>query len=113
MGRPYDDFWLLGISATGQEGRKFFDRLAHCNWGDEVRVFESPPRRYLGGEPVCVRHPDDDGLVVVICQEFDAELDRGAFLVFDGRDVGAGPLARVPLISPVPLLFHAVFEASA
>jgi hypothetical protein len=25
--RAYDDFWLLGITATGQPGRKFFDEL--------------------------------------------------------------------------------------
>lgn len=111
-GRPYDDFWLLGISTTGRRGRKFFDRLVHCRWGGEPASYASPPGRFLGGEPVCVHHPHDPDRVAVICQEFDAEGDRGAFLVFDGLDVEAGPVARVPIGEPLPLLFHATFELS-
>jgi len=109
-GREYEDFWLLGISATGREGRKFFDRLVHCRWGNAPRAYDSPAGRYLGGEPVCVHHPSDRERVAVICQEFDSDADRGCFLVFDGLDVEAGPLARIPAASPLPLLFHAAFE---
>ena len=31
-GKDYDDFWMLGISAAGPPGRKFFDQLAHGSW---------------------------------------------------------------------------------
>jgi len=123
VGRPYRDFWLLGISATGKPGRKFFDRLVGCRWPDvdgktageaapPPRIYQSPPGRYLGGEPVCVHDPADPQRAAVICQEYDATADRGAFLIFDGHDLEAGPLARIPLSSPVPLLFHATFEAA-
>jgi all-trans-8'-apo-beta-carotenal 15,15'-oxygenase len=115
VGRPYEEFWMLGISASGKPGRKFFDRLVHCRWGedgggDEVRSWLAPPGRYLGGEPVCVPDPGGSGRAAVVCQEYDAAADRGSFVVFDAHDVEAGPVARVPLRSPVPLLFHATFE---
>ena len=31
-GRPYRDFWMLGIAAAGRPGRKFFDQLARGDW---------------------------------------------------------------------------------
>ena len=115
VGREYDTFWMLGISASGRTGRKFFDRLVCCRWGedaagDAVEVYQAPAGRYLGGEPVCVPDPADAGRAAVVCQEYDAAGDAGAFLVFDAHDVAAGPVARVPLREPVPLLFHATFE---
>lgn len=114
VSRPYEEFWMLGISTTGRPGRKFFDRMVHCRWPQkDARVFQSSAGRFLGGEPVCVPDPDDPSRAAVICQEYDAEADRGAFLVFDGHDVASGPVARIPLESPVPLLFHATFEPAA
>lgn len=108
--RPYDEFWMLGISATGQRGRKFFDRLVHCHWDDGVVWYQAPPGRYLGGEPVTVPDPADPSRVAIVCQEYHADADQGALLVFDGHHVETGPVARVPLRTPVPLLFHATFD---
>lgn len=113
VGRPYEEFWMLGISASGQRGRKFFDRLVHCRWADggSVAHWQTAPGGYLGGEPVFVPHPGGEaGEGAVVCQEYDAERDIGAFLVFDARRVEDGPVARVPLQRPVPLLFHASFK---
>jgi carotenoid cleavage dioxygenase-like enzyme len=45
----------------------------------------------------------------VICQRFDAEKGESAFLVFEAFNVPAGPVAVIPLASPVHLGFHAVF----
>ena len=55
----YDDFWMLGISHTGKDGRKFFDQLVHANWTQNSvnDVYQSLPYRYLGGEPVFVGEP--------------------------------------------------------
>ena len=109
--RPYDELWILGISHTGKPGRKFFDQLAHLDWRrpDEADVYTSPPGRYLGGEPAFVPDPSGEHHGAVICQEFDAETGIGAFLVFDAAEVGRGPVARLPLESPVHLGFHAFF----
>ncbi len=53
--RPYDEFWMLGISATGRPGRKFFDELVHVRWGAGgghhrlARAVGPRPRRRAGG----------------------------------------------------------------
>ncbi|MFL6197147.1 MAG: carotenoid oxygenase family protein, partial [Thermoanaerobaculia bacterium] len=52
-GKPYEHFWMLGISRTGQPGRIFFDQVAHLDWSrpDRPEVWQAPPHWYLGGEP--------------------------------------------------------------
>ncbi len=109
-GKPYDDFWMLGISRTGRPGRKFFDQVAHLSWSRPNRpeVWQAPPGWYLGGEPAFAPGPSGDG-GAVICQRFDAATGQSAFLVFDAFRVEAGPVAVVPLSAPVHLGFHALF----
>ncbi|HEX6899434.1 MAG TPA: carotenoid oxygenase family protein [Thermoanaerobaculia bacterium] len=109
-GRPYEDFWMLGISKTGHPGRKTFDQVVHANWShpDRVDVWQAPPGCYLGGEPAFAPNPSGNG-GAVICQRFDAEKGESAFLVFDAFRVGDGPVATIPLESPLHLGFHAMF----
>jgi all-trans-8'-apo-beta-carotenal 15,15'-oxygenase len=109
--RAYEDFWMLGISATGRAGRKFFDQLVHARWGGGGAVYQAPPLHYLGGEPVFVPGPGREG--AVICQLFDAPGVRSAFAVFDAFDVGAGPVATLRLREPIHLGFHAAFRPEA
>jgi all-trans-8'-apo-beta-carotenal 15,15'-oxygenase len=108
---PYTDFWMLGISATGRRGRKFFDQLVHGDWaGARVRdVYQAPPLHYLCGEPVFV---GDERAGAVICQSFDAGRVRGSFLIFDAFDVARGPVASLGLEEPIHLGFHASFDPS-
>ena len=106
----YDDFWMLGISATGHNGRKFFDQLVHASWNNCAvdDIYQSPPMRYLGGEPVFVgANGSDEG--VIICQEFDALARKSAFLVFEAAKVAKGPIARILLEHQLHLGFHAMF----
>lgn len=113
VGRPYRHFWMLAISRTGSTGRKFFDRLLHFDWerrGVATEWTVEPPL-YLGGEPAYAPDPSGASGGWVICQEHDAERRSCAWLVFDALDVGRGPLARLPLPSAVPPLFHGVFHA--
>lgn len=107
---PYKDFWMLGISATGKRGRKFFDQLAHLDWSnpDGRDVYQAPARKYLGGEPIYIEGPEDEG--AVICQIFDAERASSAFAVFDARRVSRGPIALIHLKEPIHLGFHASFN---
>jgi carotenoid cleavage dioxygenase-like enzyme len=109
-GRPYEDFWMLEISKTGLPGRKTFDEVVHANWTrpDRVEVWRAPSGCYLGGEPAFAPDPSGDG-GAVICQQFDAEAGESAFLVFDAFDVPRGPIAKLPLSSPVHLGFHAFY----
>jgi all-trans-8'-apo-beta-carotenal 15,15'-oxygenase len=108
-GRRYRDFWMLGVSNTGREGRKFFDQLVHSAWGSgSTDIFTTSPNHYLGGEPVFVAG-GEPGQGAIICQQFDASRTRSAFLIFDAFNVAAGPLASLPLQDPIHLGFHASF----
>ena len=93
---------------AGRPGRKFFDQLVHIAIAGSRDVWQAPPGCYLGGEPAFAPGPTGcQG--AVICQRFDAAKRQSAFLVFDAFDVAAGPLAVLPLESPLHLGFHAVF----
>ncbi|HZG53900.1 MAG TPA: carotenoid oxygenase family protein [Pyrinomonadaceae bacterium] len=107
---PYEDFWMLGISATGRRGRKFFDQLVHASWASPgaTDVYQTPPFHYLGGEPIFIGEPEGERGVVV-CQLFDAAREESAFVIFDAFDVAAGPLATLRLDAPIHLGFHASF----
>jgi all-trans-8'-apo-beta-carotenal 15,15'-oxygenase len=110
--QSYDDLWMLGISRTGRQGRKFFDQLVHLRWSQKAvhDIYQCPPMRYLGGEPVFVGAPgSDDG--IVICQEFNATVRRSSFLVFASNKLADGPISRIPLAEPFFLGFHATFWA--
>jgi carotenoid cleavage dioxygenase-like enzyme len=109
--RDYGDFWVLGISATEEPGRKFFDQVVRCDWRENAAdVYQAPPRCYLGGEPVFLPDVGDERRGSVICQKFEAESGTSSFLVFDAFDVAGGPVATLELESAVPLLFHACYE---
>jgi len=109
---PYRDFWMLGISATGHRGRKFFDQLAHANWMCEKAcdVYQASPVHYLGGEPIFIPDPRHERAGVVICQIFDAERVSSAFAVFDAFNVAAGQMATIRLNEAISLGFHAAFK---
>lgn len=110
--QPYRDFWMLGISATGRGGRKFFDQLAHANWtcAKACDVYQAPPMHYLGGEPIFIANPRHEMAGVVICEVFEAAQRSSAFAVFDAFNVTAGPIATMRLNEPIHLGFHAVFS---
>jgi len=108
--QPYEDFWMLGISATGRCGRKFFDQLVHASWNraGAADIYQAPPFHYLGGEPIFVAGAGEkDG--AVICQMFDARHEQCAFVIFDAFAVAAGPIATLRLDAPLHLGFHASF----
>lgn len=112
MTQPYHDMWMLGISASGHTGRKFFDQLVHVDWDERIvrDLYQAPPLHYLGGEPVFIGDSSDAGTGVVICQIFDAEQVRSAFVIFDAFHVARGPVATLHLNHPIHLGFHASFR---
>lgn len=106
-----EDFWTLGISTAGREGPKFFDRLARLSWKDGAAAdaYVPPDGRYLGSEPAIVPDPDDASGASVVCHEFDPRAGASWFVVLDARDLARGPVARLPLDSPIPPGFHSTF----
>ena len=109
--QDYEEFWMLGISQAGKQGRKFFDQLVHANWGKDrpPDIYQSPGHCYLGGEPIFVGDPESSRGAVV-CQEFDARKRKSFFLVFDAHNVRSGPVARIALDHLLYLGFHAAFK---
>jgi len=114
--RPAGDAWMLGISATGRQGRKFYDQLVHCDWrrgaGRAPAVWQAPKGQYLTGEPALAAHPADaahPGHVALVCPLFDALRGESRYLVFDALDVESGPRAEIVLEAPLPTAFHAAF----
>ena len=110
--QAYDEFWMLGMGAPRQAGRKFFNQLLHINWSEEQpQVYQAPANCYLGGEPVYIGSPQEPERGAVLCQLFDAERLRSAFALFDAHDISRGPVAMLGLREPIPLLFHATFQS--
>jgi carotenoid cleavage dioxygenase-like enzyme len=110
--KAYRDFWMLGVSVTGRRGRKFFDQLAHANWGcaKACDVYQAPAFHYLGGEPIFIENPQQREAGAILCQLFDAERVETSFVIFDAFKVTAGPIATIRLNEPIPPGFHAVFS---
>ena len=112
-GREYGEFWMLGISAAGKPGRKFFDQIVRVDWTDGgADVYQAPARHYFGGEPAFVPDPGAPRAGVVICQSFDAERTQSSMAVFDAFRIASGPIATIRLPAPMPLLFHSAFVAA-
>ena len=106
-GMHYDEFWMLGISAAGKPGRKFFDQLAHGSWayGTVEDVYQTEPGVYLGGEPIFV-----EGSIIV--ERLNTHENKAEILLFDSLHVAKGPVATLPLRHMIHPGFHASFAHS-
>jgi carotenoid cleavage dioxygenase-like enzyme len=113
-GHRYNDFWMLGISAAGGTGRKFFDQLAHGSWkaGDVCDVYQVPRGEYLGGEPCFIGNPANRAEGVVICEHMRPAEGRTEFLLFDAFDVKRGPIAVLPTKYMIHGGFHTSFTTA-
>ena len=107
--RPSDHAWMLGISASGKKGRKFFDQLVHVDWRETTvgDVYQAPRHQYFGAEPVFVGGSNGEGAIV--CHVFDADRIGSHFAIFRSRCVADGPVATLGLRHPIYLGFHATF----
>lgn len=115
-GKPYDDFWMLGISATGKPGRKFLDHLVHLSWSrpDLEDSYDAPPGTYFAGEPAFAAPPEGaegpGSQGVIIVPQLDVETMESSFALLDAHNVAAGPLAVLHVGAPLHLAFHSHFE---
>ncbi len=114
FGLPGDDVWVLGVSTAGRPGRKFFDQLAHLRWSrpTQLDLWQAPAEQYLAGEPAFAADPRDEEGGALLCPLWDARRDESALLVFDAREVAAGPRARLRLPERMHLGFHTTFAAA-
>ncbi len=109
--QAYDHLWMLGISATGSSGEKFFDQLVHAKWStpDELDIWSCPKGHYLGSEPVFVADPNTSDEGFIICHLFDAIKSKSHFALFQSHNIAKGPSAILTLANSIHLGFHAAF----
>jgi all-trans-8'-apo-beta-carotenal 15,15'-oxygenase len=108
--RKYSEFWLLGISATGRPGRKFFDELVRADWSSpgKCAVYRATSGRVFAGEPAVVPDPSGREGPVVICPMCDPEHGRSGVAIFRAGDM-TGPIATLDFRHLLPPLFHSTF----
>ena len=122
MQRETHEAWMLGMSAAGKPGRKFFDEVVRVRFdrGEVADRYRAPQGCYLGGEPIFLpdlsldrseeRLADPAGFI--LCQELDPTLEGSPvvdFLLFDAFSLAMGPIARLRLPHPIPPGFHAAW----
>jgi len=94
---------MLGISAAGRPGRKFFDQLAHgslvARRSGKTSIKPSLAF-YLGGEPIYV-----EGSVII--QRLNTHENKAEALIFDAAHVAKGPVAALKLRHMIHPGFHA------
>jgi all-trans-8'-apo-beta-carotenal 15,15'-oxygenase len=114
-GSAMNDFWALGIGEFRGDGRKFFDEVFRGSWqaGEICDLYRVPRSEYLGGEPVPVFNPANPKEAVVILQHHLPAESRAEYLLFDGFNLAAGPIARLPLRHKIHAGFHACFHLGA
>ncbi|HEX4279076.1 MAG TPA: carotenoid oxygenase family protein [Bryobacteraceae bacterium] len=112
LGLDYNDFWALGIGASGKPGRKFFDQLIRGSWkdGDVCDMYQTPRGEYLGGEPVSIVNPKDPDEAVVVVQHLLPAENRVDYVLLDAFALKSGPIARLPLRHPIHPGFHTSFH---
>jgi carotenoid cleavage dioxygenase-like enzyme len=108
-GRDYPEFWMLGISATGQPGRKFFDELVHATWTDpeHPQIHRLPSGHYFAGEPAVVPTATGEPAAIV-CPVCVPGRNRTMIAIFSPHDLSE-PLALLHLRHMLPPLFHSTF----
>jgi len=114
ISQSYQEFWMLGISATGQPGRKFFDQLVHCSWNgtDSEDLFQTEAGTYLAGDPVYLPDPTNPSSGIVLVHHLDPGKGESSFLLFESQQVSKGPVARLLLPHMIHPGFHGSFWPS-
>lgn len=110
-GREYEECWMLGISATGRTGRKFFDRLVHVTWSRShcPDVFRVPAGHFLTGEPAYIPNDDHCAIGTLLAPFYDSRENASGYWLFDPSQVATGPIAEIRLPGPNHAGFHATW----
>ncbi len=103
-----DHSWMVGISATGNPGAKFLDRLVRVDWEEwQMRdTYQAPAGSFFASEPLVVPDARDRAAVVVLCRMITPAKQDDSVLIFDGHDLAAGPFAKLHLPAVTPPSFH-------
>lgn len=111
-GQATHEFWMLGIGAYGEQGRKFFDQVVRGSFatGGVTDGWTVPYGEYLGGEPVYVPNPSNHREGVVIVQHLIPAQNEAKFEILNAWNLAAGPIATLPLNHLIHAGFHSSFH---
>jgi carotenoid cleavage dioxygenase len=107
-GLAYRHGWFAGVTAHPGGMISRFDTISHIDVASGRRTDHVFDAGDSPGEPVFVPRsadaPEGDGWLVTVV--YRRESDRSDFVVYDARNVGAGPIAAAELPRRVPFGFH-------
>ncbi len=112
-GRRAEVAWVAETSPAAAARSGLPDGLARLELEHGRQVSWQPGGGQLPSEPIFVPRPgaspdsEDDGWVLSLV--YDPGSDSSHVAVLDGRDLAAGPLARVHFDHHIPLTFHGTF----
>jgi len=112
VGLPYRHGFYAAQKGHGGPGA-FFDTISHIDLetGDRRDYHEGAHVTFL--EPIMVPRseaaPEGDGWLLTLA--YDATRNLSDLIIFDTRDILAGPVARVELPTRVPYGFHGSWHA--
>jgi all-trans-8'-apo-beta-carotenal 15,15'-oxygenase len=113
-GSLYGDFWMLGISACGRPGRKFFDQFVRASWSTRsFDIYQAAPGEYFSAEPCIICNPADRSEAVAVVERLKPASNLVEMLLFDAFAIGHGPIATMPLRHPIHPGFHTSFAPSS
>jgi all-trans-8'-apo-beta-carotenal 15,15'-oxygenase len=109
VGRPYR-YLFIGTTHAPQGNAPLQALLKWDAHTRETTLWSAAPRGFMG-EPIFVPRPqaqtEDDGWVLVLL--YNAERRCSDLVILDGRDIEAGPIARLKLSHHVPYGLHGSF----
>jgi carotenoid cleavage dioxygenase len=106
-GRAYRHGWRV-MSRTLADDIKFGGAV-HTDARTGQETVWDPGEQFSAGEWLFVPTGDAEAEGVLMSYVYDHAEQRSALVLLDARDVGAGPVARIPLPVRVPYGFHATW----
>ncbi len=110
-GRAYRHGWRVGTPTTPDDVVLAGAVHVDAHTGNETRWDPGP--QFASGEWLFVATGPAEAEGVVMTYVHDRAANASSLVVLDARDVGAGPIARIPLPQRVPYGFHATWVPTA
>lgn len=103
----------LGFMNRGNVGDWILDGVARIDFSTGSRDEYSFGPGHFVSEPIFAPNGSGEGDGWLLAQVQSRETGFNFLAIFDGRDVSAGPIARIHLSHHVPLSFHGYWDAAA
>ncbi len=109
-GRPYRHGWRVETRQVPNDVE--FAGAVHIDAQSGTETRWDPGPALAAGEMLFVATGSGEGEGVVMTYAYDRSTQTSALVVLDALDIGAGPMARIPIPKRVPYGFHATWVPS-